>query len=262
MSHTIYENFYLSNEVEDAYNSHLDLVRFVTVDNSLVGTAGMKRVINRYSATKTQVTEKLEMGVGNSKSIDVTMTPKEYKIALAQNKFAYYDEQEMQDPMLVLVGMQKAGADLFNTVNKDIYEEFVKTTQSVTVTKFDFDAFADASAELNLENLEGVEKFAFACPLDVAEIRKNLKETLQYIQAFATQGYVGTVAGIHIYTKKDATEGTIIMGTKEAVTLFNKKGIETEQKRDADKRVNEIFNRKYYIVALTDETKAVKITKS
>ena len=38
MAHKIYENFYLSNEVEDQYNSHLDLQQFCTVDNSLVGT--------------------------------------------------------------------------------------------------------------------------------------------------------------------------------------------------------------------------------
>ena len=51
MAHTIYENFFLSNEVEDQYNSHLDLQQFCTIDNSLVGTAGMKRVINTYRAT-------------------------------------------------------------------------------------------------------------------------------------------------------------------------------------------------------------------
>lgn len=261
MAHTLYENFYLSNEVEDAYNSHLDLMRFVTVDNGLVGHAGMKRIINRYTATKGN-TEKLTKGQGNSKAIEVSFTPYEYEIALAQNKFAYYDEDEMQDPNVVPVGMNMAGADLFNTANADIFAEFNKTTQEVKVAQFDFDAFADASAELELENLEGVEKFAFVCPLDVAEIRKNMKETLQYVQAFATAGYVGTVAGIHIYTKKDAVAGTIIMGTKQAVTYFNKKGVEIEQKRDADVRLNEIFSRKYYIVALTDETKAVKIKKN
>ena len=36
MAHTIYDNFYLSNEVEDQYNSHLDLQQFCTVDNSLL----------------------------------------------------------------------------------------------------------------------------------------------------------------------------------------------------------------------------------
>ena len=260
MAHKIYENFYLANTVEDAYNSHLDLARFVTIDNSLVGVAGMKKIINRYSATSG--TEKLAMGVGNSKSIEVTFTPVEYDIALAQNKFAYYDEQEMTDPMLVPVGMEKAGADLYNTQNADIFAEFNKTTQVVNVTELDFDAFADASAKLNLENLEGVEKFAFVCPLDVAELRKNMKDTMQYVQAWATQGYIGTVAGVHVYTKRDAVAGTIIMGTKEAVTLFNKKGVEIEQERDGDIRQNTIFSRKYYVVALTDETKAVKIVKA
>lgn len=43
MAHKIYDNFYLSNEIEDQFNSHLDLQQFCTVDNSLVGTAGMTR---------------------------------------------------------------------------------------------------------------------------------------------------------------------------------------------------------------------------
>lgn len=51
MAHKIYDNFYLSNEIEDQYNSHLDLQQFCTVDNSLVGQAGMIRKINVYKAT-------------------------------------------------------------------------------------------------------------------------------------------------------------------------------------------------------------------
>ena len=65
----------------------------------------------------------------------------------------------------------------------------------------------------------------------------------------------------NLYTKKNSTVGEIIMATKEAVTLFNKKGIETEQNRNQDTRLNQIFNRKYYVPALTDATKAVKIVK-
>ena len=42
MAHKIYDNFYLSNEIEDQYNSHLDLTQFCTVDNSLVGEPGIK----------------------------------------------------------------------------------------------------------------------------------------------------------------------------------------------------------------------------
>ena len=126
MAHLIYDNFYLSNEVEDQYNSHLDLQQFCNVDNSLVGTAGMKRRINVYRAT--DGTQKLAMGEGNTKSIEVSYSEKEYEILLAQNRFEYYDEQAMIDPMLVPVGTRHMGTDMFNTVNADVFAEFNKAT--------------------------------------------------------------------------------------------------------------------------------------
>ena len=258
MANTVYENFYLSNEIEDQYNSHLDLMQFCTIDNTLEGTAGMKRKINVYRAT--DGTEKLTVGEGNSKSITVSFSPEEYEIALAQNRFDYFDEEEMADPMIVTTGTKHMGTDLFNTANADVFAEFNKATLSVSATTFDFGAFVDAQAKLNLENLEGVTVFGFVAPADMAKVRKALKDDLKYVEAFAKQGYVGTVGGVNLYTKKDAVEGTIVIATKEAVTLFNKKGTEVEQERDSNIRKNSIFSRKYYIAALTDETKAVKIT--
>lgn len=257
MANTVYENFFLSNTVEDQYNSHLDLQQFCAVDNTLVGTAGMKRIIHTYRAT--DGTEKLTIGQGNSKSIEVSYTPVEYEIALAQNRFVWNDEHAMTDPMLVPVGMKHAGTDMFNTVQGDIYAEFAKTGLVVNAAAFDFDAFVDASAALNLENIENVSIFAFVCPKDKAKIRKALKDDLQYVEAYARQGYIGSVAGINLYDKADATEGEIIVATREAVTIFNKKGVEMEQERDANTRVNSAYSRKYYVVALTDESKAVKI---
>lgn len=256
MAHKPYDNFYLSNEIEDQYNSYLDLQTFCTVDNSLVGTAGMTRKINVYSAT--DGTEKLSMGQGNSKSIEVSYAPEEYVIQLAQNRFKYFDEQEMTDPMVVTTGTKHMGTDMFNTVNADVFAEFKKATLEVSVSALDFGAFADAVAKLNLETIEGVEIFGFVNPSEMATLRKALKEDLKYVEAFAKQGYVGTVAGVNLYTKKDAD--AIIIATREAVTLFNKKGTEVEQERDADTRENSIWSRKYYIAALTDATKAVKIT--
>ena len=261
--HKIYDNFYLSNEVEDQYNSHLNLQQFCTVDNSLVGTPGMKRKINVYTAT--DATEKLTMGQGNSKSIEVSYIDKEYEILLAQNRFEYYDEQEMTDPMLVPVGVRHMGTDMFNTVNADIFAEFNKATLTVSGA-LDFGVFADAVAKLNIESTDNdpaqtaPKAFSFVSPDDMAALRKNLKEDLKYVEAFARSGYVGTVAGVNLYTKKDAVSGTIIVATRQAVTLFNKKGVEIEQERDADIRKNLIWSRKYYLAALTDATKAVKIS--
>ena len=256
--HTIYENFVLANEIEDQYNSYLDLARFCTVDNSLVGTPGMIKKINVYEAT--DGTEKVEMGAGNTKDIEVSYTDKEYKILTAQNRFKYFDEQEMTDPLVVSTGLKHMAVDMFNTVNADIFAEFNKATLSVTSSLPDFAAFADMSAVLNVENLEGMELFAFVNPADMAKIRKALKDELKYVSEFAKQGYVGTVAGWNLYTKKDAVANTIVGGTREAVTVFNKRGVEVEQERNADIRQNTIWSRKYYLAALTDATKAVKLT--
>ena len=257
MAHVIYDNFYLSNEVEDQYNSHLNLQSFCTVDNSLVGQAGMKRKINVYQAT--DGTEKLAMGEGNSKSIEVSYAEKEYEILMAQNRFDYYDEQAMIDPMLVPVGSRHMGTDMYNTVNADIFAEFKKATLAVAASAFNFDAFVDAMAKLNVENEP--DTFAFVCPEDMAKIRKALKDDLKYVSEFSKNGYVGTVGcGTHLYLKKDATPGEIIMATRDAVTLFNKKGTEIEQERDANIRKNSVWSRKYYLAALTDATKVVKIT--
>lgn len=265
MAHKIYDNFYLSNEVEDQFSSHLNLQQFCTVDNSLVGTAGMKRKINVYSATSG--TEKLKMGAGNTKSIEVSHTQKEYEIEMAQNRFEYFDEQEMTDPMLVPTGTRHMGTDMFNTVNGDIYGEYKKAPMVVVAATVGFDSFVDAVSSLNIESIDNDPSkvapmtFAFIHGSDVAELRKSLREELKYVEAFARTGYVGTVGGVNIFTKKDATRGTIVVATKQAVTIFNKKGTEIEQERDGNIRKNTIYSRKYYLAALTDETKAVRIIR-
>lgn len=258
MAHTIYQNFVLANEIEDLYNSYLDLSTFCTVDNSLVGTPGMIKKINVYTATNG--TEDLAMGVGNSKDIEVSYSQKDHEVLLCQNRFRYYDEQELTDPMVVTTGVKHMATDMFNHVNAKIFAEFNSATLTYTASAPDFGCFADAAALLNSENLEGEALFAFVNPKDMAKIRKALKEDLKYVEAFAKHGYVGTVAGISIYTKKDAVEGTIIVANRKAVTLFNKKGVEVEQDRDGDIRQNTIWSRKYFLPALTDATKAVKIT--
>lgn len=264
MANTPYSNFYLSNEVEDQFNSHLDLMQFCKPDRTLTGTAGMTRKINIYKAT--DGTEKLAKGVGNTKSIEVSYTQREYKIQLAQNRFKYYDEDAMEDPMIVPVGVRYGATDMFNTVNGDVYGEIMKAKRVLLASKFDFAAFADAVSMFNLENLEGASIYALVHPKDMAAIRKAMGEDLKYVEAFAKNGYVGTVAGVNVYSKKDATPGAIYIAKRDALTAFIKKGTEVEQiaknnrsEDAANTRENYIYTRKYYLVALTDERYDVKI---
>ena len=261
--HVIYENYVLENEIEDQYNSHLDLMRFTTVDRSLEGVAGDIKKIRRYRAT--DGTELLAMGEGNSKNIEVRYADEQYRILLLQNRFPYYDEEEMRDPNTVPVGVRHMATDMFNSSQKRVMAEFCKAPLAVNTEAYDFAAFVDAVAKLNLPEDDGerekIEVFAFVNAAQTAELRKVLKDDLKYVEAFVRTGYVGTVAGVNLYTKKDAPAGYIVVATRAAVTYFVKRGTEVEQKRDPKVRLNEIFSRKYFLPALTDETQAVRIIK-
>lgn len=263
MANMTYPNHVLANKFEDQYASQLDLMQFCTVDDSLTGVAGDKVVINTYTAT--DGTETLAMGEGNTKDIEVSYESKEYTIELLQNRFSYYDEEQMRDPKTIEKGLNHMAVDMFNTANRKAMAEFQKASLNAPVTAFDFAAFVDGVALFNIEN-EDVSIFALCHKDDVKEIRKNLKDDLKYVEAYVRTGYIGTVAGVNIYTSNLATAGTIILATKKAVTYFSKKGTEIEQpprdSSDANIRKNTVFSRKYGIFAFTDATQAVKLTKS
>lgn len=268
MANKPYQNFVLENKVEDQFNSHLDLQPFCTIDRSLVGTAGMIKKIHKYTATNG--TEKLTLGKGNTKTIEASYTEESYTILLAQNRGVWFDEEQMTDPMIGLVIARHAGTDMFNTANADIFAEFGKATLTAAMTGTDFfGAFVDAQALLKVEQTDAgaPSTFAFVSPAVLAKIRKAVKDDLKYNESFARSGYVGTIAGTNLYVKKDAKDTEICLATKEAVTLFVKKGVESElyqlnnrSAEDANVRKNTLLTRKYYLAALTDATKAVKIT--
>lgn len=267
MPNVPYQNYVLENRVEDQFNSRLDLNPFCTPDRSLEGVAGMIKKIHRYRATNG--TEKLAVTQGNTLTIEASYTEESYEVLLAQNRGVWYDEEVMTDPMIGLTIARHAGTDMYNTVNADIYEEFKKAQMVVLISGTDyFSAFVDAQAMLNFEETDAgaPRTFAFVCPADLAKVRKALKDDLKYVEAYARTGYVGTVGGTNLYVKKDATKGTICLATRDAVTMFVKKGVESElyQKNnrsaaDANVRKNTLITRKYYLAALTDARYAVKV---
>lgn len=258
-THQKYDNEVLEVEFENQFLSKLDLMRFCTVDDSLEGVAGMKVKVNRYSATNG--TEELEMGAGNTKNIEVKLNQEEYEIKLLQNRFPYYDEEEMVDPNVVTTGVNHMATDMFNTSNANAMAEFEKATAFVEVDKFDFNAFVDGSALFPDNEQEDMAIFGLVNPKDKAEIRKNLGDDLKYVEAYARAGYIGTVAGVPLYNSNHAKAGEPILATKEAVKFFVKKGTEVEQERDANIRLNTIYSRKYGLFAFVDDTKAVKLKK-
>lgn len=256
MAHTIYNNVVLSNKINDILTTQVDLNSYMTIDTSLTENAGMKKVINTYTASGN--IEELGMGEGNSTEITVSFTPKEYEVKTYQGKFAFYDEQEMTDPMVVDVGLEGSAKTMVNTFTSKAIAEFDKATLATTPAAWSFDAVVDAIAKLNIEDEAGL--FLMISPADQAEFRKALKEDLKYSEGFVRTGYIGSVCGVPVIVSKAVAKGKGYLATKEAVSVFIKKDTETEYERDADTRNNSYWIRKVAVVALTDATKVVKIT--
>ena len=258
MAHTIYQNFVLENKLEDLLVTHIDMNQFATQDTSLVEEAGMTKKINQY--TSTGDVEDLAMGVGNTDEIEVSFTQVPYTVGVTQGRFAYYDEQEMTDPMVVDAGLYGLATRMTNDLTAKIIAELDKATLTydASATGLTFDAIVDAIAKFPHEDAEdGL--FILINRADLAGLRKNLKDELKYVEAFARTGYIGSVCGVPVYVSDAVPAKKAFLATKEAVTVFTKKGSETEQERDANIRKNTVYARKVMLVALTDATRVVEI---
>ena len=256
MAHKVYENVVLSNKVNDILTTQVDLNSYMTIDTSLTENAGMKKIVNTYTASGE--VEELAMGQGNSSEIEVSFTPTEYDVKTYQGKFAFYDEQEMTDPMVVEVGLDGSAKTMINTFTEKAIAEFEKATLEVPSASWSFNTVVDAIAKMNLESEDGL--FLLISPADQAAVRKALKDDLKYSEGFVRTGYIGSVCGVPVIVSKAVPANKGYLATKEAVSVFIKKDTETEYERDADTRKNSYWIRKVAVVALTDATKVVKIT--
>lgn len=258
MAHQIYENIVLSNKINDILKTAVNLNNYMTIDNSLTQEAGMKKKIITY--TSTGGVEALGMGEGNTTSLEVQMSEAEYEVKTFQGKFAFYDEQEMVNPIVVDTGLGNQAKDMINQFVDLAIAEYEKATLTVPASAWSFDVVVDAIAQMNLEDEAGL--FLLISPADKAAFRKALKDDLNYSEGYVRTGYIGNVCGVPVIVSKAIPAGKGYLATKEAITVFIKKDTETEYERDADTRNNKYYIRKVGVVALTDATKVVKITVS
>ena len=91
-------------------------------------------------------------------------------------------------------------------------------------------------------------------------IRKDADFKASRLGEILYSGQIGDICGVPVAVSKKVPKNTAYLATKEAVTCFVKKQNEVEQDRDKEKRINTVITRKVALVALTDATKAVKIT--
>lgn len=257
MANTRYENFVLENELKDQLNTRLNMLDYLTPDDSLMSTPGMTKKVHVYSATGEA--EDVAEGEGNTQSIEMSYTAKDYVVGTTQGRFIYTDEDEMTDDFMVEAGMSKLSESLTNHLRAKVAAEYWNATRYIGYAKgtdtVGFSHFVDAIALLNKEDDAETEAqlFALCDPNMKAALRKALKDDLKYNEDYARTGYIGHVAGVPLRTSKLIPDGCVIIASKKAVKYFYKKDVEIERERDANTRTNKVYGRQVGLVAFVDE---------
>lgn len=267
MANTVYSNKVIEAKAKDILTTKVNARSMMTIDDSLVGTAGMIKTINTYTYTGTA--EELAAGAGNTVRGSIAYVGKDYIVKMVQQAFDYLDEDFMKDNVIVDMGIQGATSVMSNKMTSDFYGALATTgsgstelVQGLTFPKgkeIGYDVIVDAISALNVEDESGI--FIIIPNAWKAALRKDADYKAARMGEVVYNGQVGTIAGIPVVATKALTNKAYVL-TKEAVTLFLKKDVEVEQDRDADTRKNSIYLRDCYVCALTDATKACKITEA
>lgn len=256
---TGYENFVIEDQVKSYLDTKLDMSKFLTVDNSLVGTDGLKVVVHKYVGSGSA--EDLERGEGNSADIDATFVPADYTAARTQARTRYYDDDLFTDSTWVDAKLQYLAEAMVNDYNAKAIAEMATSSNELEVEALDFDCFADALGKFT-EVHETEDGLMFLANIKlVPEIRKTLNENLMQTEGYIRTGAIGGVLGVPVYTSKIVPEDTMFLVTKDAVKDFVKSGVRVEQDRDKDTKENSVIADRYDVIALVDETKCIKIVK-
>ena len=256
-THALYTNQVLENQMTDLVNTKLEVNSLFTVDNSLSTEAGLKKVINKY--TYSGAVEKLAKGAKNTTKGAVTFVSSEYDIERYQQTFDYNDMDVMQDPYILDVATNGSATLMSNHIKSTYFDEIVKIANEFEYDVFNYDAFVDALAQLDLE-VES-DHFIIMGNKGRAAIRKDADYKASRQGEILYTGQFGTINGLPCLFTKLITDDSAIITTKEAVKLFVKKDGSVEQDRDIETKDNTVVYDRYGVMALVDETKSIKLKK-
>ena len=257
MANTVYANKVIEAKAKELLNTSVNTRNLMSVDNELSQNAGMTKTINVYTYSGTA--EEVAVGAGNTNRGSISYESKDYTVKTVQQVFDYYDEDFMKDPSIVDNMLKGANQVMVNKMNADYFTECAKATLAHTLEgDLSYDGIVDGIAKLNVEDESKL--FVLIPTAWKAEIRKDADYKAAQLGQVIYNGQVGTVAGLPVIATSALTDAGYV-ASPEAVKLFLKKDVEVEQKRDGEKRQNTVIERAYYICALEDATKIVKLTK-
>lgn len=258
---SIYDNEVIQTKVKSALNTALDLQSFATVDYSLSAAPGMK--INVRTYTPSGQAERLAMGNGNTTYVGSDYTEADYRVNTLQATGKYFDEQVMADPKAIDVAIGQIPTAITNALNAEVIAEFGKGTQVVNSWTPTVASVLEALAEFpDDEVIKASDKFILVNNADYILLIKDAMKNNMYVKDNTDTNSLGSVAGVKVYVSKLVPTGKAFLATKEAVTIFTKKGYGVESARDIEKRSVTMVANTVNVVALTDAKKLVVLDKA
>ncbi|MBQ2408976.1 MAG: phage major capsid protein [Bacilli bacterium] len=257
---TVYANEVLASQLKDNLTTLINHRALMKIDTSLTEEAGMIKKINTYTYNGTA--EKVAKGAKNTSFGALTFVANSYEVKVAQHTWKYFDEDVMQDSAIVEYGLKGGANVMVNDMVADFYKEAAKATLTQEFPKngFNYDSVVDAIAKMNLESEAGIN--LLINPSLKAEVRKDDDFKAKQLGQILIDGAIGTISGIPVVVSKAVPADTAYVLDSQAITCFMKKDAMTEQDRDIETRENIVVMSQVEVVALTDATKIVKMTRA
>lgn len=252
---TVYDNAVLEAKLTELLNSRLEVRSLMTVDDSLAESAGLTKIINRYTYTGT--VEELGSGEANQSAGTLTFTPEEHTVKRYQQTFRYNDVDAMKDPGLVDMALSGAADVMANQLRTEYFAALsgIGARHPIAGETFTYTDIVEALGDIGREVEDGL------FILMGADGRTAIRRDPDFIAAHQGEilytGQFGTLCGIPVLFSRLVPEGQVIITEKAAVKFFVKREAGVEQSRDIETKENTIVYERHGVIALVDDTSSV-----
>ena len=272
--HQLYDNDVLGVKLEEVLETYLKAQNLMTIDNSLVESAGMWKTINTYTYAPAEGGEEdgkwvglkpVGIGEGTDESAIVKLEAVNHEVKVHQQMFQYADEEIMRDPRILEVAIKGMAETMANHLNQQFFDAIASDqvlNHNAEAQPFSYELVVDALAgfaNVKAANEDEAGLFLLVNHKHRAEIRKDPDFVSAQLGKILFDGQIGTIAGIPVIVTRKVPAGEAYLMTKEAVTCFVKKSSEVEQDREPNTSTNKNYGRKLNLVAVTDTTKIVRL---
>ncbi len=257
---TIYENTVLEAKLTELLNSKLEVRSLMSVDDSLTESAGLTKVINRYTYNGT--VETLDGGEANSTAGTLRFTPGTYTVKRYQQTFRYNDVEAMKDPALIDMALSGAADVMANQLRCEYFDQLkqIRHRHPIASDTVSYTDIVDALGNLGREVEDGL--FILMGTDGRTAIRRDSDFITAHQGDILYSGQFGTLCGIPVLFSKLVPEGKVIITEKAAVKFFVKREAGLEQSRDIEKKENTIVYERHGVIALVDDTSSVILGKA